>query len=143
LKNQSLAFFGKRRGLIRTGRTKKKECERREAKLGDCKQERLQIKYGGHAYLKKNGTASVDVVFSSTAKLNIEKLLLELGGKRFQPLDWSPFILNNSQHSFSSFDLNTILDGVSEDKLKSVNLIALTGGTEYRSPDFDISSMVL
>jgi hypothetical protein len=104
--------------------------------------EAFSILYGGRSYLKKNGTAALEVVIQSAKKLTIEYLYLDIGGQRLPALAWQDLTIANSYSGFQLFKLTGVPASAPE-KLKQVSLIALAGGLETRSPQFDISALIV
>ena len=98
--------------------------------------------YGGRSYLLKNGSASLEAVFDAAEEVKIDNLFLEVGNRRFPSPDFKPVVVKGSHRQSYLFDLNRILDILPEDKLKEVAFIAAAHSAEYRSPLFDISSLI-
>jgi hypothetical protein len=111
--------------------------------LNRASPEAFSILYGGHAYLKKNGTAALDVVIQSAKNLTVEKLYLDVGGQRFPALAWQSLKISGSYSGFHLFKLAAALASVPEGKLKQVSLVGLVGGLEKHSSQFDISGLIV
>jgi len=130
------------------GRDGAEECSpakpaRTGRKAPACKPGEVRITFSGQAYLLKNGTTSLEVAFQSGAETNIDKLFLQIENQRFQPLDWKPLKVKKSHRQFNLFDLRQILNSVQENSLKRAAFIAVSGGEEYGSPLFDISTLIM
>jgi hypothetical protein len=83
------------------------------------------------------------VVCQSAAEKNIDKLFLQIENQRFQPLDWKPLKVNGFHRQFNLFDLRHILNSVQENSLRRAAFVAVSGGKEYRSLLFDISTLIM
>ena len=115
----------------------------KSAKTKECPQAAFEVKFSGQAYLLRNGTTSLEVIFNSGSEINVDKLFLQIENQRFQPLDWKTLKVKGSFRQFNLFDLKHILQSVQENSLKRVSFVAISGLKEYQSPLFDVSTLIM